>query len=171
MTQASPTEIHDWQHRLAECLPLYGHRNWIVVADSAYPAQSRLGIETIVAPDDQFDAVRKVSLAVGNCEHVRANIYTDLEIAFVAEHDAPGISAHRLQLESLFEGSNRNQLLHEEIIGKLDQSAQRFRILIIKSNMTTPYTAVFFELDCGYWDAEAEGTVRRSIAGSRSKAE
>jgi len=30
-------------------LPLFGHRNWIVVADSAYPAHSMPGIETIVS--------------------------------------------------------------------------------------------------------------------------
>ena len=27
----------------ATVLPLFGHRNWIVVADSAYPAQSQAG--------------------------------------------------------------------------------------------------------------------------------
>ena len=27
--------------------PVMGHRNWVVVADLAYPAQSRAGIETI----------------------------------------------------------------------------------------------------------------------------
>ncbi|MDE3198919.1 MAG: hypothetical protein KGN84_21400 [Acidobacteriota bacterium] len=26
-----------WRATLEERLPLYGHRNWIVVADSAYP--------------------------------------------------------------------------------------------------------------------------------------
>lgn len=171
MTQESPTQRHDWQHRLSECLPLYGHCNWIVVADSAYPAQSRLGIETIVAPDGQIDAVRTVWEAVGSCKHLRANMYTDLEIAFVAEHDAPGISAYRLQLDSLFAGSKRNQLLHEEIIAKLDRSAQVFRVLIVKTGMTIPCTSVFFELDCGYWDAEAEGRIRRSIAGSMRKPE
>ena len=39
----------DWQKVLADRLPAYGHRNWIVVADAAYPAQAKDGIETIVA--------------------------------------------------------------------------------------------------------------------------
>jgi hypothetical protein len=34
----------DWKQQLKDLLPLFGHRNWIVVADSAYPAQSRSGI-------------------------------------------------------------------------------------------------------------------------------
>jgi hypothetical protein len=175
MTQAkvdtTQAETSDWRHRLADRLPLFGHRNWIVVADSAYPAQSRSGIETVVAPEDQFDVVRTVWQALRGCTHVRAHVYTDEEMAFVAEDDARGISQYRDQLVNLFAGSKLNQLLHEEIIARLDQSAQVFRILIIKTNMTIPYTSVFFELDCGYWNAEAEDRVRRLIEASRAKIE
>jgi hypothetical protein len=38
-----------------------------------------------------------------------------------------------------------------------------FSILIIKSTMTIPYTSVFIELDCGYWDGEREATLRAAI--------
>src|SRR5919202_365318 len=38
---AAGRDISDWKQELAERIPLYGHRNWIVVADSAYPAQAR----------------------------------------------------------------------------------------------------------------------------------
>jgi hypothetical protein len=44
--------LPDWEKSLRIQLPLYGHRNWVVVADSAYPAPCRQGIETIVAPSD-----------------------------------------------------------------------------------------------------------------------
>ena len=39
----------NWEEILKDRLQLYGHRNWLVIADSAYPAQSRQAIETIVA--------------------------------------------------------------------------------------------------------------------------
>jgi len=45
-------------------LPLYGHRNWIVVADSAYPAQSKSGIQTIASGEDQIPVVQKVLDAI-----------------------------------------------------------------------------------------------------------
>ena len=32
----------DWKTQLSERIALYGHRNWIVIADSAYPAQSNV---------------------------------------------------------------------------------------------------------------------------------
>ena len=37
----------DWNQRLAEAMPLLGHRNWILVVDSAYPLQISPGIETV----------------------------------------------------------------------------------------------------------------------------
>ena len=77
-----------------------------------------------------------------------------------------GFTAYRRQLDELLVGSSRKQLPHEEIIARLDQSAQVFRILIVKTDMTIPYTSVFFELDCGYWNADAEGRLRRSMQSS-----
>jgi hypothetical protein len=35
--------------------------------------------------------------------------------------------------------------------------------------MTIPYTSVFFELDCGYWNADAEQRLRQLIEASDSK--
>jgi hypothetical protein len=51
----------------------------------------------------------------------------------------------------------------------LDQTAQTFRVLIIKTELTIPYTSIFFELDCGYWSAEAEQRLRQSMAASATK--
>jgi hypothetical protein len=49
---------------------------------------------------------------------------------------------------------------HEEIISSLDRAARMFSILIVKSTMTVPYTSVFIELGCGYWNADAEARLR-----------
>ncbi len=68
-----------------------------------------------------------------------------------------------------FTAESVNCIPHEQIIAKLDQSAQVFRILIVKTDMTIPYTSIFFELDCGYWDAEAEQRLRQSILVSELK--
>src|ERR1039457_7294069 len=94
MTSVEP----DWKARLSAVLPLFGHRNWIVVADSAYPAQSKAGIETIVSGADQLHVVQHVLDAIAACSHIRANAYADRELAFVPEIDAPGIEDYRQQL-------------------------------------------------------------------------
>jgi L-fucose mutarotase/ribose pyranase (RbsD/FucU family) len=154
---------HAWEPELRRWLPLFGHRNWIVVVDAAYPAQSNPGIETIVTGAEQVEVVSKVASALAACPHVRANVYTDAELVMVAESDAPGVTAYRQHLVSLLNGCGIRQLPHEEIIAKLDQCARLFRILILKTNLTIPYTSVFFELDCGYWSAEAEQRLRQAM--------
>ncbi|MDR3751374.1 MAG: RbsD/FucU domain-containing protein [Terracidiphilus sp.] len=166
----NPTDTPpEWERQFRNLLPLYGHRNWIVVADAAYPAQSKPGIDTVVANDEQIPVVRTVLDAIAATPHVRARIYADRELAFVAENDAPGVADYRRELAEVLAGHAIETLPHEEIIHKLDQSAELFRILILKTDMTIPYTSVFFELDCGYWNAEAEQRLRQAILAADSR--
>ena len=166
MTDSRTSPARDWKSRLAEIIPLFGHRNWIVVAVSAYPAQSKPGIETVVSGFEQIPVVEHVMDAIISSGHIRATIYADKELAFVPEADAPGIEDYRRQLVEALHGARIEYLPHEQIIQKLDQSAQVFRILLIKTDMTIPYTSIFFELDCGYWSAEAEQRLREAIAAA-----
>ncbi len=165
LASGSSDHPHDWEYELSRRLPLFGHRNWIVIADAAYPAQSNPGIETLVAGADQMQVVRKVQAAIAASKHIRANIYTDLELGFVEENDAPGITEYRRQLDALLDRSNCRQLPHEQIIAKLDQCAQMFRIMIVKTDLTIPYSSVFFEFDCSYWTAKAEQRLRQAMSG------
>jgi hypothetical protein len=43
-----------WKCQLNDHLSLYGHRNWVVIADAAYPAQAKPGIETILTSESQI---------------------------------------------------------------------------------------------------------------------
>lgn len=157
-------KAQNWQHVVEERLLLYGHRNWIVVADSAYPAQSRAGIETVISNAEQIDVLKQVLSAVAASRHVRPIVYTDRELNFVPEQDAPGIGNYRRQLSDLLKGKSVQSLPHEEIISKLDQAGQTFRVLIIKTKLAIPYTSVFLQLDCAYWSAEAEQKLRTAMA-------
>lgn len=161
---APKTAAPSWQQAVAERLPLYGHRNWIVIADSAYPAQSSPGIETIVSNADQMEVVQAVLKAVDGTKHVRPTIYTDAELKYVSDSDAPGISGYREQLARALGSRPVSVLPHEQIIAKLDDAGKTFRVLIIKTNLTLPYTSVFLQLDCGYWSADAERRLRESMA-------
>jgi L-fucose mutarotase/ribose pyranase (RbsD/FucU family) len=153
-----------WQAIFLDRLPLYGHRNWIVIADSAYPAQSGEGIETIVSQADYFQVLQTVLTALESSKHVRPIVYTDRELAAVPESDAPGISVCREQLATLLKSMRPKVLPHEKIISTLGQTSQTFRVLIIKTNMTFPYTSVFLQLGCAYWSPEAERRLRSALA-------
>ncbi len=155
-----------WEDLLKDRLQLFGHRNWLVIADSAYPAQSRQGVETIVADEEQTAALAKAFAILQECKHIRPTIYTDRELTFVSEEDAPGITSYREQLGDLLEGYEVRALPHEDIISRLDRIGEMFRVLLIKTKMRIPYTSVFFDLECGYWNAQAEDRLRAAMGFS-----
>ena len=153
----------NWKEKLQKELPLLGHRNWIVVADSAYPLQTAPGIETIYVEADQLEVVKGVIAELAKTKHVKPTIYTDAEMKFVAEKNAPGIGTYRDGLEKILANQPVQVLPHEEIIGKLDEAGKTFKVLIIKTTLTKPYTSVFFQLQCGYWNADSEAALRQAI--------
>ena len=153
----------NWKEKLRKDLPLLGHRNWIVVADAAYPLQTAPGIETIYLEADQIEVVKGVLAELAKTKHVKPTIYTDAEMKFVAEMNAPGIGTYRDTLANLLVNQSTQTLLHEKIIAKLDEAGKTFKVLIIKTPLTKPYTSVFFQLECGYWNAEAEKELRAAM--------
>jgi D-ribose pyranose/furanose isomerase RbsD len=144
-------------------LPSLGHRNWIVVADSAYPLQISAGVETIVVSEDQLKVVKEVLRALSKTKHVRPHIYRDAEMDFVDSKYAPGITAYKKSLNGLLKGKAVDKMLHEQIIAKLDEAGKTFKVLLIKTPLTVPYTSVFFQLECGYWSDSAEKQMRAAM--------
>jgi L-fucose mutarotase/ribose pyranase (RbsD/FucU family) len=160
----------NWEEILRERLQLYGHRNWLVIADSAYPAQSKQGIETIVADGEESTAVvERVLVILSECKHVAPNVYTDAELGFVREEDAPGIDTYREKIGILLKEYELRVLPHDEIISMLDRVGEQFRVLLIKTGMRIPYTSVFLELECGYWNAEAEKRLRAAMQSGNGR--
>ena len=156
-----------WQAELHRQLPLLGHRNWIVVVDSAYPMQTAPGIETICANADELNVVKGVLAELARAKNVKPQIYLDAELKYVAETNAPGISAYRDALEAILAGKPTQRLLHDQIISKLNEAGQTFKILIIKTPQAKPYTSVFFQLECGYWNATAEKQLRDAMQAAQ----
>jgi D-ribose pyranose/furanose isomerase RbsD len=152
-----------WRGRFDSLLPRLGHRNWIVVADAAYPLQSAAGIETIVTGQGLIEVLKRVLQQIDAAPHVRAVILLDAELDALDEKDAPGITAYRDELKSLLKGKQVQAVPHEQIIPRLDVAGKLFNILLLKTSMALPYTSVFLELDCGYWTAEKEQKLRDSL--------
>jgi hypothetical protein len=149
-----------WEEIVKQRLQLYGHRNWLVVADAAYPAQSKPGIETIVAGKELTAVLARVFAILRVCKHIRPTIWIDEEFRFMTEKDARGVALHRTRLGGLLAGYRVCALRHEEILSRIDRVSEKFRVLLLKTNTRIPYTSVFFELGCGYWNADAEARLR-----------
>jgi hypothetical protein len=155
-----------WQTKVNEDLPYLGHRNWILIVDSAYPLQSSSGVETVETNADQLDVVRFVLGAIDKSIHVRPDIYMDAELPYVQEEDAPGATAYRDAIEKLLDGQDIHSELHERLINEVDEAGRLVHVLVLKTRLTVPYSSVFIRLNCKYWGDDAEKRLRSKMGAS-----
>lgn len=153
----------EWQMQVDRELPVLGHRNWILIVDSAYPLQSAPGVETIDTGAKQIDVVKYVLGAIDHSIHVRPEVFLDAELPYVEEDDAPGADAYREQLDTLLANNPPAPVLHEEMIGRVDEASRLVHVLVLKTTMTVPYSSVFLRLNCKYWSDDAETRMRAKM--------
>ncbi len=156
-----------WTEEFVKVLPLLGHRNWILVVDKAFPLQSASGMTYLNTREPLPDVLERVLSDVQKSSHIRPIIYTDKELDALDESFCKGIDELRRDLKNTIadhaEGAEIRQILHEEIFAKLDEASKLFNIVVLKTEAVLPYTSVFIELDCGYWNAEQENELRKRI--------
>jgi RbsD / FucU transport protein family len=164
--QAPNTET-DWRIKLNQELPLLGHRNWIMIVDSAYPLQVSPGVETIETGADLPEVLWVVLGTLDHSIHVTPNVYLDAELPYVTDEAAPGVSVYRQHLKEILKDRPVKSLPHETLIKQVNDAGQTFHILVLKTNMAIPYTSVFLQLDCKYWPPAAEQQLRQAMGGAK----
>jgi hypothetical protein len=164
---AQPDPPPNWRAKVNAVMPLLGHRNWILIVDSAYPLETSPGIETIDTDAHQLEVVQYVLEAINASIHVSPLIYMDSELPFVSDEDAPGASNYRRQVGDLLHNYPVASLPHDTILSNIDQAGQKFQVLVLKTRMTTPYSSVFIRLDCKYWTGEAEKRLRAKMRAAQ----
>ena len=55
------------------------------------------------------------------------------------------------------------------LIARVAEAAGDFEVLVLKTIAIVPYTTVFLELDCAYWDADREAALRRRLNCSMNR--
>lgn len=167
--RSSPLPVQEessWKQVLEHDLPLLGHRNWILVVDKAFPEQSSEGMKYLYVEQDLLPTLEYVLEALDNSTHVKPIIYQDKELSYITEEQVPGIETFRSAAERTLDGRPVNTLLHSNVFNMLDESASLFRVLVIKTSCTIPYSSVFLQLDCSYWGPENEALLRERMSGS-----
>jgi hypothetical protein len=168
---APPSSPSIWKAKVAESMPLLGHRNWILIVDSAYPLQSSPGVETIETNAGMIEVVQSVLASISSSIHVRPVIYMDAELPFVPDQDAPGASEYRAQIGKVLHGYTVESTLHDKIIADIGETGSQFHVLVLKTNLAIPYTSVFIRLDCKYWSADAEKRMREKMSAAQHTAD
>ena len=143
--------MKNWENELNEMLPLLGHRNWIVLTDMAYPLQAKDGIVTIYADAEYAYVLNFVIKAIKDCPHIRPHVCQDMELNDLDDNSCPGIEDYKTMTAETLGGMDVKHVKHEELISRLDSVSNMFKVVIIKTRLLKPFTSVFFELDCKYW--------------------
>lgn len=153
----------NWKQQFDKKLPLLGHRNWILVVDKAFPEQNAAGIEYINSNDNLLPVLDYVLGEVNKSTHIKPIIYQDKELSFITEEQAKGVKQFNQASQKIFVGKQVQTLLHDSVFAKLDKESKLFKVLVIKTNEIIPYTSVFLQLDCAYWNGEKENQLRFSM--------
>jgi len=163
-----PAHAADWRTTVERELPLLGHRNWVVIVDSAYPLQSSPGVETLETGATQEDVVRAVLESLSASTHVAPDVFMDAELPYVPEKEAPGVTEYRNNLPEILGKHSVTSMPHEELIKMLGESGKTFHVLILKTTMTIPYTSVFLRLGCKYWNDADEKELRKAMSAHKA---
>ena len=154
-----------WQQQFNEQLPLLGHRNWVLIVDKAFPLQTASGISYINSNEKLLPVLQYVLQQTNNATHIKPVIYRDKELAFITEGQVAGVTTLRRQYEEIFKGQPVQTILHNSVFSKLEQASRLFKVVVIKTDETIPYSSIFLQLDCKYWDSDKENELRSNMKG------
>ena len=161
--QFNATKPVSWQDEFNQKLPLLGHRNWVLVVDKAFPLQSAKGMTVINTGEQLPDVLQYVMGSISTSTHVKPIVFTDLEFAQITEDLSPGVDSLKKSISILLKNYPQNTLLHNDVFAKLDSASSLFEVLVLKTESTIPYSSVFIQLDCAYWNAEKEQKLRSKM--------
>lgn len=158
----------NWSSEVTSEMPLLGHRNWILIVDSAYPLQVSRGIQTIETGEPMLTVAHFVLGAIDQSIHVRPDIFMDAELPFISDQDAPDASAYRRSVGDLLRGYQIVSEPHEKLLSEVAQAGNTFHVLVLKTDATIPYSSIFIRLNCKYWSDDAEQRLRARMAAGPS---
>lgn len=140
-----------------------GARNWVVIAEAAYPIQSRRGVRVVKLDADIPDVLEAVEDVIEEKHHVKPRVYVTEELENVPYEYAPGVRAYKKKLRQALHGRETVRLDNEMLLRLLNDTSKTYRVLVIKTRTAVPYSSIFIELGSGYWDAESETALRQNI--------
>jgi len=155
--------VPDWKPQLQDQLSEFGHRNWILVVDKAFPMQNAGGVVTIETGENLLDVLSYSLSEIDRSTHVKPIVYNDAELDFITTNQVGNIESYRESLDELIGKYNPRVLLHDSVFVKIDHASKLFKILVLKTEELIPYSSVFIELDCKYWTPEQDRVLREAM--------
>lgn len=152
-----------WARVIKQELQALGYRNWIVIGDAAFPLHSRPGVRTIFINDEIPIVLQEVLDELERVQNVSPRIYLARELAEIPNDRAPGIGQYRRRIEGALRGYPAREMEFRSLSLLLEDSANKFTVLVFKTSTALPYSGIFIELDSAYWDPESERDMRERL--------
>lgn len=152
-----------WQPQFDEQLPVLGHRNWILIVDKAFPIQNSEGVVTINTNENLLSVLKYTLSELEQSKHVKPVIFTDKELNFITPAQVANINQYRESLHHEIRNFNVQTINHDSVFTRIDEASKLFRILVLKTEEVIPYSSVFIQLDCKYWNAEKQRQLEQSM--------
>jgi len=152
-----------WKGAIDHQIGQLGYRNWIVLAESSFPAHSRPGTRQVNTYQSIPAVLDEVLRSLERTEHVRPKIYLPAEMQMVENDFAPGIEQYRSQIKVALHGHETIEMEHASIVTLMNDARKSFDVLVLRTNTALPYSSVFLELQPGYWDGESEARLRERM--------
>lgn len=156
-----------WQSAVAVNAGKLGHRNWVVISEAAYPAQTRIGVKQVTAGASVPEVLDYVLKTYEQTEFVRPRIYMAREMRAVENQEAPGIDEYRKGLKEALHGHEVAELDQNSLMTLVGDASRTYEVLLIRTQTPLPYTSVYIELQPGYWDVDSESNLRKRIQRER----
>lgn len=153
----------DWEEQLSEEMPLLGHRNWIVITDMAYPLQNKPGIEMIYTGESFENVIETVSKKLKKAPHVYAHYYQDEELKALTDDLCPGIQDYRSTVQKFVPENEVSYVRHDKLLSRINSVSNSYNVLVIKTKLVLPYTSLFIELDCKYWNKDSQEKLEKTL--------
>jgi L-fucose mutarotase/ribose pyranase (RbsD/FucU family) len=158
-----------WQGAVIQHARQLGYRNWIVIAEASFPAQSRPGVRQVMAPVEVPEALDYVLRVLEQTEDVRPQIHVTRELRSVENDFAPGIDDLRKRMKSALHGHDTTELDQQSLLTLLEDANRSYDVLVIRTQSALPYSSIFLELKPGYWDELSESRLRERIDRERAQ--
>jgi len=164
---ASQERPRPWAGRVGAELSPLGYRNWVVIADAAFPVHSRRGVRTVVVDAGIPEVLDETLQVLERVQNVTPRVYVARELSYVPNDRAPGVDPLRRRLEAALRGYPARAMEYRSMSLLLEDASNKFAVVVFKTKTTLPYSSVYIELDSGYWDAESERELRDRMEARR----
>jgi hypothetical protein len=126
--QSQPGGSKDSKTVVQSRLPIFGHRSWIVVVDSAFPAYAEPGIETIVVVDHPQSLPNYLASAISSTGiYEQPHFWTRNDSSSMSSTISGG-SELRRHIAMTLEKDKLCELPHSEVMTKINEARKTPRL-------------------------------------------